>query len=171
MPSEEPTTGEADALSSSSLSFSHTVHNRVRGALLFRCMVVELCWHFSNFPWFSKVFFANLPPFRLQNGTRVPKVVSQSRNTLRNGALAAKLGIFTLWSFAAVSQLQNTLRNGALPAKMGSSCFGGSQLFRSCKMRVTVLRNGTRVPKSGFIAAKIFAERGLWLRTGFAAKC
>ena len=48
------------------------------------------------------------------------KVVSQSRNTLRNGALAAKLGIFTLWSFAAVSQLQNTLRNGALPAKMGS---------------------------------------------------
>nr|CAN81701.1 hypothetical protein VITISV_036078 [Vitis vinifera] len=43
----------------------------------------------------------------LKNGTRVPKVLSQPRNTLRNGALAAKLGIFTLWSFAAVSQLRN----------------------------------------------------------------
>nr|CAN83355.1 hypothetical protein VITISV_038197 [Vitis vinifera] len=39
----------------------------------------------------------------LRNGTRVPKVASQLRNSLRNGALAAKLGIFTLWSFAAVS--------------------------------------------------------------------
>ena len=43
----------------------------------------------------------------LRNGTRVPKLVSQLRNTLRNGALAAKLGIFTLYSFAAVSQLRN----------------------------------------------------------------
>nr|CAN64386.1 hypothetical protein VITISV_029469 [Vitis vinifera] len=43
----------------------------------------------------------------LRNGTRVPKLVSQLRNTLRNGALAAKLGIFMLWSFAAVSQLRN----------------------------------------------------------------
>ena len=49
----------------------------------------------------------------LQNGTRVPKLVSQLRNTLRNGALAAKLGIFTLCSFAAVSQLRN-----------GGSCAG-----------------------------------------------
>ena len=28
----------------------------VRGALLFRCMVARLCWHFSNFPWLCKVF-------------------------------------------------------------------------------------------------------------------
>ena len=39
----------------------------------------------------------------LRNGTRVPKLVSQLRNTLRNGALAVKLGIFTLSSFATVS--------------------------------------------------------------------
>ena len=76
--------------------------------------------------------------------------------------------------------------------------FGILQPFRSCEMRVTVLQNGTRVPKSGFAAvksfakwsfpcengifhalvvrsrfaaAKIFTERGLRLRTGFAAKC
>ena len=29
---------------------------RVRGALLFICMVAGLCWHFSNFPWLCKVF-------------------------------------------------------------------------------------------------------------------
>ena len=72
------------------------------------------------------------------------KVVSQPRNTLRNGALAAKLGIFTLWSFAVVSQLRN-----------GGSC---AAKWHSCA-------------KIGFVAAKIFAERGLRLRTGFAAKC
>ena len=33
-----------------------------------------------------------------------------------------------------------------------------SQPFRSCKMRFTVLRNGTRVPKSGFAAAKYPAK-------------
>ena len=41
----------------------------------------------------------------LRNGTRVPKSASQLQNTLRNGALAAKLGIFTLCSFTAISQL------------------------------------------------------------------
>ena len=67
--------------------------------------------------------------------------ISQLQNTLQNGALAAKLGVFMLrchftaakhpakWGFgceigsflcfAAVSQLQNTLRNGALAAKLG----------------------------------------------------
>ena len=38
----------------------------------------------------------------LQSGTRVPKMVSQLPNPLRNGALAAKLGVFMLRSrFAA----------------------------------------------------------------------
>ena len=46
-----------------------------------------------------------------------------------------KLGIFTVWDFAAISQP-----------------------FRSCEMRVTVLRNGTRVPKSGFAAEKSSAK-------------
>ena len=49
----------------------------------------------------------------LRNGTHVPKCASQPRNTLRNGALAVKLGIFTLWSFAAAKQLRN-----------GGSCAG-----------------------------------------------
>ena len=70
-------------------------------------------------------------------------VVSQLRNTLRNGALATKLGVFMLCDFAAVSQLRN---------------------------EVTVLRNGTRVPRERFAAAKIFTERGLRLRDDFAAK-
>nr|CAN79437.1 hypothetical protein VITISV_036860 [Vitis vinifera] len=51
-----------------------------------------------------------------------------------------------------ISQLQNTLRNGALAAKLGVF------MLRNCKMRVTVLRNGTRVPKSGFAAVKSFAK-------------
>ena len=53
----------------------------------------------------------------LRNGTRVPKLVSQLRNTLRNGALAVKLGIFMFWSFAAVSQLRN---EGSYAAKWHS---------------------------------------------------
>ena len=80
----------------------------------------------------------------LRNGTRVPKLVPQLQNTPRNGALAAKLGIFMLWSFAAVSQLRN-----------GGSC---AAKWHSCA-------------KIGFATAKIFAERGLRLRIGFAAKC
>ncbi|WJZ84416.1 hypothetical protein VitviT2T_004021 [Vitis vinifera] len=80
----------------------------------------------------------------LRNGTRVPKCASQLRNTLRNGALAAKLGIFTFWDFAAVSQLRNE-----------SHC---AVKWHSCA-------------KVGFAAEKIFSKRDLWLRTGFAAKC
>ena len=37
------------------------------------------------------------------------KVVSQLRNILLNGALAAKLGVFTLCDFAAISQLRNEI--------------------------------------------------------------
>ena len=107
------------------------------------------------------------------------KVVSQPQNTLRNGALAAKLEVFTLCDFAAISQLRNEftgLPNGTrvpksgfavakLPAEWGFGCenweflrFGISQPFCSCEMRVTVLRNGTRVPKVGFAAAKYPAK-------------
>ena len=71
------------------------------------------------------------------------RVVSQLRNTMRNRALAAKSGSFYALDFAAISQL----RNG-----------------------VTVLRNGTRVPRGGFTAAKIFAEGDMGLRNHFAAK-
>ena len=118
--------------------------------------------------------------------------------------------------FTTISQLQKNLRNWALAAKL--RVFYASQPFHNCEMRVTMLRNGTRVPKSGFAtvksfakwsfpcenwifhalvvrsrfavakweslccemalcakvgfaAEKIFAERGLRLRTSFAAKC
>ena len=77
----------------------------------------------------------------LRNGTRVPKSASQLRNTLRDGALAAKLGIFTLCSFAAVSQLRN-----------GGSC---AAKWHSCA-------------KIGFTATKIFAEETIKLRNDFA---
>ena len=80
----------------------------------------------------------------LRNGTRVPKSASQPRNPLPNGAF---------------------------PTKWRISCFGGSQ-------PLSQLRNGGHCAakwhscaKSGFAVAKIFAERGLRLRTSFAAKC
>ena len=67
--------------------------------------------------------------------------ISQLRNTLRNGALAAKLGIFMLCSFAAVSQLWN-----------GGSC---TAKWHSCA-------------KLGFAASKIFVEETMELRNDFA---
>ena len=54
----------------------------------------------------------------LGSGTRVPKSLSQLRNTLRNGTFVAKSG------------------------------FTASQSFRSCEMGAPVLRSGTRVPNS-----------------------
>ena len=71
----------------------------------------------------------------LRNGTRVPKCVSQPRNTLQNGTFGAKSGIFTLWSFAAVSQLRN---EGHCAAE-----------WHSCA-------------KSAFAAAKSSAEWDFW---------
>ena len=53
------------------------------------------------------------------------------------------MGVFTLWDFAAVSQL---------------------------RIEVTVLRNGTRVPRGGFAAAKIFVEGCVGLRNHFAVE-
>ena len=55
--------------------------------------------------------------------------------TVAEMGAAVKLGFFTFWNFAAISQP-----------------------FRSCEMRVTMLRNGTCVPKSGFAAAKSSAK-------------
>ena len=77
----------------------------------------------------------------LRSGTRVPKSLSQLRNTLRNGSLVAKSGIFTLYRFAAVSQLRN-----------GGSC---AAKWHSCA-------------KLGFAASKIFADEKMELRNDFA---
>nr|CAN75486.1 hypothetical protein VITISV_041894 [Vitis vinifera] len=123
------------------------------------------------------------------------KVVSQSRNTLRNRALAAKLGVFmlrsrktpsemglwlrklgvfTLWHFAAVSQLRNEGHYAAKWYSCAKSWFRSCKtpwemglwlrnweffMLRSCEMRVTVLRNGSRVPKVVSQLRK-FSQRG-----------
>ena len=80
----------------------------------------------------------------LRSGTRVPKSLSQLRNTLRNGTLVAKSGIFMLYRFAAVSQLRN-----------GGSC---AAKWHSCA-------------KLAFAAAKFLAETSKVLRNGLATKC
>ena len=80
----------------------------------------------------------------LRSGTRVPKSLSQLRNTLRNGTLVAKSGIFTLYRFAAVSQLRN-----------GGSC---AAKWHSCA-------------KLAFAATKILKENPKVLRNGLATKC
>ena len=80
----------------------------------------------------------------LRSGARVPKSLSQLRNTLRNGTLVAKSGIFTLYRFAAVSQLRN-----------GGSC---ATKWHTCA-------------KITFATAKILAENPQVLRNGLATKC
>ena len=80
----------------------------------------------------------------LRSGTRVPKSLSQLRNTLQNGTLVAKSGIFTLYRFAAVSQLRN-----------GGSC---AAKWHSCA-------------KLAFAATKILKENPKVLRNGLATKC
>nr|CAN65129.1 hypothetical protein VITISV_034758 [Vitis vinifera] len=60
------------------------------------------------------------------------------------------------------SQLRNTLRNGVLAVKWGISRCGS---FAT----ISQLRNGTRVPKGHFAAAKIFADDARRLRNHFAA--
>ena len=70
------------------------------------------------------------------------RVVSQLRNLLWNGSLAAKIGVLKLWGFRSP--------------------------FRSYEMREG-LRNGTHVPRGGFAATKNFAEGGIGLWNHFAA--
>ena len=45
-----------------------------------------------------------------------------------------------------------------------------SQPISQLRSRATVLRNGTRVPRGGFTAAKIFAEGCVGLRNHFATE-
>ena len=68
-----------------------------------------------------------------------------------------------------VSQLQNHLRNEGVAAKMGVFRHEGfRRAFYSCEIEGG-LRNGTRVPRGCFTAAKIFAEGAMGLRNHFAA--
>ena len=118
---------------------------KVGGALLFRCMIVRLYWHFSNFPWFCKVFLQTFLHFASQfcNLKVILKLGGDFAAISKLGddfATISKLGNH----FAAISQLKGDF------AAEKYFC----SLFRSFEMRGTVLQNGTRVPKSGFAAAK-----------------
>ena len=102
---------------------------RVRGALLFRCMVAELCWHFSNFPWLCKVFFQTFLHFASQfrNLKAISKLGGHFAAISKLGDhFAAKWHFrkpfrsceMSVWGFQmalvcqkVVSQPQNTLRN------------------------------------------------------------
>ena len=61
---------------------------KVLGALLFRCMIAGLCWHFSNFPWLCKVFLQTFLHFASQ---------------FRNLKAILKIG----GDFAAISKLRD----------------------------------------------------------------
>ena len=121
----------------------------------------------------------------LRNGTRVPKSGFAAVKSFAKWSFPCENGIFhalvvrshfaaakwksLCWEMALVCQ--SWFRSCETPCGMelwlrnwDFSRFGTSQPFRSCEMGVTVLRNGTHVPKLGFAVAKIFAERGLRLR-------
>ena len=87
-------------------------------------------WEFLRFGISQPFCSCEMRVTVLRNGTRVPKVGFAAAKH------PAKLGIFMLWSFAAVSQLRN---GGSCAAKWHSSA------------------------KSWFTAAKIFAQKGLRL--------
>ena len=75
--------------------------------------------------------------------------------------------------------MPKNFRNEGAAVKLGFFNFGTSQPFRSCEMGVTVLRNGTRVPKSasqlrnslrnGTFGCEIENFHALELRSRFAA--
>ena len=48
--------------------------------------------------------------------------------------------------------------------------FGDFAVISQLRNEVTVLRNGTRVPRGGFVTAKIFAEGGMGLRKSFRSR-
>ena len=117
------------------------------------------------------------------------KVISQSRNSLQNGALAA---FFFFFYFAAISQLRNEVhcaakwhscakswfRNCETPCGMELwlrnwkfSLFGASQPFRSYQNGGSCAAKWHSCAKLDFVAAKISTENSNELRNGLAAKC
>ena len=110
---------------------------RVHGALLFRCMIAGLCWHFSNFPWLCKVFLQTFLHFASQ---------------FRNLKAILKLG----GDFTAISKLRDHF------AAKWHFC----RPFHSCEMGVRVLWSGTHVPNGGFAALKHPAKWGFGCEIG-----
>ena len=124
---------------------------RVWGALLFICMVVRLCWHFSNFSWLCKVFlqtflhfasqFFNLKAISKLGGdfTALSKFRDHFAEKWHVHRPFLKLGAFSQRGVDFVEE-----GNSRSPFR---SLKVISQVYRSFKMRRIVLQNGTRVPK------------------------
>ena len=82
-----------------------------------------------------------------------------------------------LWAAKWHSCAKGVFRSCETPCEIGVwlrkleiSRFGDFAAISQLRNGVTVLRNGTRVPRGGFAAAKIFAEGAIGLRNHFAAK-
>ena len=100
---------------------------RVHGALLSRCMVVGLYWHFSNFSWLCKVFLQTFLHFASQfcNLKAILKLGGDFAAISKLGddfATISKLGDH----FAAISKLRDHF----------AAKWHFRRPFRSCEMSV-----------------------------------
>ena len=150
-------------------------------ALLFRCMVAGFCWHFCNFSGLCKVFsqtslhfvsqFRNLKAILKLGGDFV--AISKLGDDF---AAISKLGdhFIAIWKFenhlVAKGHFRSTwriwqgvvmgLRNHFASKLDFRSWVPFSQPISQLRNEGTVLRNGTRVPKGCFTAAKHLAKWG-----------
>ena len=97
----------------------------------------------------------------------MPKVVFNFR---RGGSISQRRGFF-----AAKGHFCSPFHNcemGVLCCEMALMCqsYGDFAAISQLRNEVTVLRNGTRVPRGGFATAKIFAEGGMGLRKSFRSQ-
>ena len=101
---------------------------KVRGALLFRCMVVRLCWHFSNFPWLCKVFLQTFLHF-----------ASQFRNLKAISMLGGDFAAISKFGdhFTAISKLGDHF----IAISQLKSDFAAQNWFRSSKVISQLYRN------------------------------
>ena len=128
---------------------------RVRGALLFRCMVAGLCWHFSHFPWLCKVFLQTFLHFTSQ--FRNLKVISKLGGDF---AAISKLGDH----FIAISQLKSDFAAKWHFAEEGNS----RSPFRSLKV-ISQLKGDfaavSQVRNEGNCAVKWHSCAKKWFRS------
>ena len=93
----------------------------------------------------------------------MPKVVFNFR---RGGSISQRRGFF------ATKGHFRSCEMGVLCCEMALMCqsYGDFAAISQLRNEVTVLRNGTRVPRGGFATAKIFAEGGMRLRKWFRSE-
>ena len=136
---------------------------KLHRALLFRCMVVRLYWHFNNFPWLCKVFlqtflhfasqFSNLKAILILGGD-VATISKLGDHFAGNGQFRSpflKLGAFSQQGVDFVEQ--GNSRNPFLSLKVISQLKGYFTGVSQLQNEGNCAANGTRVPKSGFAAA------------------